>query len=216
MKKLERGISLGGRETARAAAVKKHGAMFSGFGKEDAVRTGRFLAVFILVYIILSVSIRTVFSVQGIELWVAGNVLAFLQMLGHPGTVSLGETALIQLGTGQAIEISELCTGLTETLIVVGAIIASVGIGWRKRLFGAVAAGLAVIVLNYARIVFTVLLILGTGNTAAIDFAHNILFRAFLFVSIAGIYIAWFYWAASSEKAKGEGKAPARQRKKKV
>lgn len=179
--------------------MKKKNAMFS-FGREDAVRTGRFLAFFIVVYVVLSFSVKAIFPVETIELWVANNVLAFLQLLGHSGSVSLGETALIQLDAGPAIEISELCTGLAETLIVVCAIIASIGIGWRKRLFGAVSAGLAVIVLNYARIVFTVLLILGTNDLAIIDFTHNILFRAFLFLSIAGIYVAWFYWAASSER----------------
>ncbi|MFA4855659.1 MAG: exosortase/archaeosortase family protein [archaeon] len=179
--------------------MKKKNAMLS-FGREDAVKTGRFLAFFIVVYILLSFSVKAIFPVETIELWVANNVLAFLQLLGYSGTVSFGETAIIQLdAAGPAIEISELCTGLIETLIVVGAIIASIGIGWRKRLFGAVTAGLAVIVLNYARIVFTVLLILGTNDLAVIDFTHNVLFRAFLFVSIAGIYIAWFYWAASSE-----------------
>lgn len=186
--------------------MKKKNAMLSfgkkagpGFGKEDAVKTGRFLAFFIVVYIVLSFSVKAIFPVETIELWVANNVLAFLQLLGYSGSVSLGETALIQLDAGPVIEISEFCTGLTETLIVVGAIIASIGIGWRKRLFGAVSAGLAVIVLNYARIVFTALLILGTNDLGVIDFTHNILFRAFLFLSIAGIYIAWFWWAAGGE-----------------
>jgi exosortase/archaeosortase family protein len=178
--------------------MKEKNAMFS-FGREDAVKTGRFLAFFIVAYIALSFLAKAVFPVETIELWVANNVLAFLQLLGYSGSVSLGETALIQLDAGPAIEISGLCTGLTETLIIVGAIIASMGIGWRKRLFGAVSAGLAVIVLNYARIIFTVLLILGANDLAVIDFTHNILFRAFLFLSIAGIYIAWFYWAASGE-----------------
>ena len=195
--------------------MKKKNAMLS-FGREDAVKTGRFLAFFIVVYIVLSFSVKAIFPVETIELWVANNVLAFLQLLGYSGTVSFGETAIIQLDAGSAIEISELCTGLTETLIVVGAIIASMGIGWRKRLFGAVAAGLAIIVLNYARIVFTVLLILGTNDLAVIDFTHNVLFRAFLFVSIAGIYIAWFYWAASGEMGNARRADRAFAAKKKV
>lgn len=203
----------------KAVLVKGTGRQLdSGFGKDAAVKTGRFLAFFIVVYIVLSLLIRAVFSLQGIELWVADNVLSFLQMLGYSGSVSLGETAIIQLSSGSAIEISELCTGLTETLIVVGAIIASIGIGWRKRLFGAVAAGLAVIVLNYARIVFTSLLILGNAGTETIGFTHNVLFRIFLFVSVAGIYVAWFWWAAGSEGAENGKKAgeAKRKRKKKV
>ena len=174
-----------------------------GFEKDDAVKTGRFLAFFIIVYLALSVSIKFFFPMVVIEQWVVENVLAFLQFLGHNGYVALGETAVIHLEGGPAIEISELCTGLMETLIVASAIIASAGIDWRKRLFGSVSAGLAAIVLNYARIVFTTLLILGTADIALISFTHNILFRAFLLISIAGMYIIWFYWATKNDGKKG-------------
>ena len=175
-----------------------------GFSKDDAVKTGRFLAFFIIVYLALSVLIKLFFPVIIIEQWVAENVLGFLQFLGHSGYIALGETAVIHLEGGPAIEISELCTGLMETLIIVSAIIASAGIDWRKRLFGSVSAGLASIVLNFARIVFTILLILGTADIALITFAHNILFRAFLLVSIAGMYMLWFWWAVKDEKKKGK------------
>jgi len=175
----------------------------SGFKKEDSVKTGRFLMYFIVAYLALSVFVRGVFTVQGIELWVAGNVLGILGIFGQQGTLMLGESAFIELASGTSIEISELCTGLMETLIVVGAIIASVGIGWRKRLLGAIGAGALAIVFNHARIAATVLVILGTKDLELIEFAHNFLFRAVLFVVIAGLYIAWFYWAVSSE-AKGK------------
>ncbi len=170
------------------------------FTKDDAVKTGRFLAFFIIVYLALSISIRFFAPIIVIEQWVAENVLAFLQFLGHNGYVALGETAVIHLEGGQAIEISELCTGLMETLIIASAIIASAGIDWRKRLFGSVSAGLATIVLNYARIVFTTLLIVGTADLALISFTHNILFRAFLLISIAGMYMLWFWWAVKEPR----------------
>lgn len=176
------------------------------FGKADAVKTGRFLVFFIVAYVALSIFARTVLTVQGIELWVAGNVLGFLSLFGQAGTVSLGETALIELASGTVIEISELCTGLMETLIIVGAILASIGISWKKRLLGAVAAGILTISLNHFRIVFTALLILETGNLEMIEFAHNVLFRIFLFVTIAGFYIAWFYLAVREESALGKFK----------
>jgi exosortase/archaeosortase family protein len=123
-----------------------------------------------------------------------------LGLFGQPAAVSFNETALVQVQSGHVIEISDLCTGLTEMLVIVGAIIASIGISWRKRLIGAAAAAIIVVLLNLARIVFTALLIIGTSDLAIIDFVHNILFRVFLFVSIAGIYIVWFYWAASAEQ----------------
>lgn len=172
------------------------------FGKQDAVKTGRFLLWFILAYLLLSVVIKALAPIEAIELWVADNVLGMLQLAGYSGSTSLAETALIELQSGITIEISELCTGLMETMIIACAIIASAGISWRKRLFGAVTAALATIALNYLRIIVTALVILGTGDLALIEFTHNILFRLFLFATIAGLYIAWFYWATSSEQAK--------------
>jgi exosortase/archaeosortase family protein len=169
------------------------------FEKEDAVKTGRFLLYFILVYLALSFVAQAVVGMEAIELWVAGNVLGMLNMFGFAGTVSFEETALVSLEAGSVIQISELCTGTMELFIVVGAIIASLGISWRRRLIGTGAAGIAVILFNHVRIVFTSLLILGTGDLALIDFTHNVLFRVFLFVTVAGLYIAWFYWAASKE-----------------
>lgn len=174
------------------------------FEKQDAVKTGRFLLFFILSYMLLSVAINSVFQIQAIEAWIAGNVLFVLGFFGQSGTVAVGETALIELGSGTAIEISELCTGLMETLIIVGAIISSIGIGWKKRLSGAVAATLVSVILNHARIIATALLILGTDDKGLVEFTHNFLFRVFLLVSIAGIYIAWFYWAASTEAKTGK------------
>lgn len=187
-------------------AAKGQGFPFSGkpgkagfsFGREDAVKTGRFLVFFIFAYMVLSLAGQLV-GIENVELWVAGNVLGTLQLFGFTGTVSLEETAVISLANGPSIEISELCTGLTETFLIVGAIIASFGISLRRRVLGAVAAGIATIALNHARIVATALIIIGSGDLALIEFAHNILFRVFLFATVAGIYIAWFYWAASRE-----------------
>ena len=169
------------------------------FEKSDAIKTGRFLLFFLFVYMVLSIGIKTLFPIQLIEAWIAGNVLGMLSLFGHTGSITVGETALIELALGPAIEISELCTGLMETLIIVGAIISSIGIGWNKRISGAIAAAIISILLNHARIVFTALLIFGTNDLELIEFTHNFLFKIFLFVSIAGMYIIWFYWAVASE-----------------
>ncbi len=201
------------KKTERKKALLESKNKKQGFSRDDAVKTGRFLAFFIIVYLALSVSIKFFFPVIVIEQWVADNVLAFLQFLGHQGYVTMGQTAVIHIEGGPAIEISELCTGLMETLIVVSAIIASAGIDWRKRLFGSVSAGLATIVLNFARIVFTVLLILGTADIALITFAHNILFRAFLLISIAGMYMLWFWWAVKDDRKKGKEKSQGGKKK---
>jgi len=172
-------------------------------GKEDAIKTGRFVLYFILVYLLASMALEVLLPARALEAAVANNVLFLLGAAGQGGSVSSGETAVIALAGGAKIEISELCTGRMETLIIFSAIIASAGIAWRKRLAGAAIAAAAAIAFNHLRIAGTALLILGSGDTAMIEFAHNILFRVFLFIVIAGFYIGWFYWAASSEHSTG-------------
>lgn len=177
----------------------------AGFGKEDAVRTGRFVLYFILVYLVASLALDAVLPTPALEAAVANNVLFLLSQGGYSGGVTGGETAVIALANGAKIEIGELCTGRMETLLIVSAIIASAGIAWRKRLLGAAVAAACAVVFNHMRIAGTALLILGSGDTAMVEFAHNVLFRAFLFVVVAGFYIGWFYWAAGSEKASPTG-----------
>ncbi len=169
------------------------------FERQDAVKTGRFVLYFLLAYLAASLAVEALFPIQAIELFVANNVLSFLQGAGYSGSVEAGETAIISLEAGPQIEISELCTGVMETLIIVSAIVASVGIAWKKRLFGAAAAGLTTIAFNYVRIIVTAMLILGTSDISLISFTHNVLFRTFLFLTIAVLYIAWFYWAVRGE-----------------
>jgi len=175
------------------------------FEKDDATKTGRFLLFFILVYLAATLLLDSFFPVRAQELFIANTTLAGLQATGSSGTVSANETVLIELQNGKSIEISELCTGRMELLIIVSAIIASLGIDWRKRLLGAAIAAVAAIAFNFARIFVAAILILGSSDIGLIEFTHNILFRIFLFSTIAVLYIAWFYWAVSSEvKVKGK------------
>ena len=171
------------------------------FAKEDAVKTGRFVLYFILFYLLLAVAVEAVLPMKTMEAGVAGNVLFFLQATGHSGQIAVEDTAIILLDAGPSIEISELCTGLMETLIIVAAILASMGLSWKRRIAGALVAGILTVVLNHARIVFTTMLILGTGDISLIEFTHNVLFRVFLFVTIALVYIAWFFWAVTNENS---------------
>ncbi|MDP2973898.1 MAG: archaeosortase/exosortase family protein [Candidatus Diapherotrites archaeon] len=183
------------------------------FEKDDATKTGRFLLFFILVYLAATLLLDSFFPVRAQEEFIAGSVLAGLQATGSSGTVALNETVLIELQNGKSIEISELCTGRMELLIIVSAIIASLGIDWRKRLLGAAIAAVAAIAFNFARIFVAAILILGSSDIGLIEFTHNILFRIFLFFTIAVLYIGWFYWAVSAE-AIGKAKRPAAKRKK--
>ena len=167
--------------------------------KEDVKKGGRFLAVFLVVYIIL-VSVFFLVPAIEIEKAVASGTLGLLQLFGISGTISVQETAIIALQGGQNIRISELCTGLQELMIIVSAMLASIGISWRRRIIGAAAGAVISVLFNFLRITATILIIVSTTDLGIIEFTHNILFRIFLFATIAVTYIAWFQWAIKEKK----------------
>lgn len=162
--------------------------------KEDVRKGGRFLMFFLVVYAAL---ISIYFAVPAIETEkaVAETELGILNLFGIRGTVSVQEAAIISLQNGQQIQISGLCTGIEELIILVSAIIASIGISWKKRIIGAIAGAIIAVAFNYLRITATIFIILSTSDLGIIEFTHNILFRIFLFATIAVSYIAWFQWA---------------------
>jgi len=73
-------------------------------------------------------------------------------------------------------------------------VLASFGIELKKRIAGAITGLIAVAVFNIARIVLSVLIISWFGLDAG-NFSHDVLFKLFLIVTIAGFYYLWFYWA---------------------
>ena len=181
---------------------KKEGKNFFRFGfridRLDAVKTGRFLLFFIVVYIFIS-SIVSLVPITAVENAVSQAELGILGVFGFQGNVSVQESAVIFLQNGVQIQISELCTGLQELFILVSAIIASIGISWRKRILGAIFGALVAVAFNFLRITATSLIILSSADISTIELAHNVLFRIFLFLTIAIAYIAWFYWAIKNE-----------------
>ena len=97
------------------------------------------------------------------------------------------------------IIISWLCSGVLEIIILASAMLASFGVSWKKKFIGIAVAVPAGYVFNLLRVWVTANIIL-TQNVATIEFAHDLLFRAVLFVYITAFYVAWFYWAAKNEK----------------
>lgn len=185
---------------------KKSSGFFSAFkiDKGEAQKTGRFLAFFVIVFIALRLPFELVPGIV-IEGAVAGTELAILSALGIFGELVIGETAIISLANGIQIQISELCTGMLELLILVAAIIASIGIRWRERIIGAAAGAVAILLFNFFRITATIIIILAEPGIETIEFAHNVLFRIFLFFAIAIAYIAWFYWAVQRQPDRKTG-----------
>lgn len=165
------------------------------FGKEERKKGLLFLLVFALVYTVLSFGYELILPLQSAEYFIGSAVLFLLGAAGIQGTLSLQEPVLISLQNGPAIQISYLCTGLMEFFIVTAAIIASLGISWKKRVLGAIAGAIVVFAFNILRIFLTVLIALGNPEKQLLEFTHDILFRVTLFLVIAGTYIVWFIWA---------------------
>jgi len=124
---------------------------------------------------------------------------AIYSFIGISGTTGQQDGKIfIQVTNGPKIFFSSLCTGLLETILLVAAIAATFEIHWKKRLLGIVVGIVSVFLFNLFRIAATTLAILGTAIQTA-EFAHNVLFRIFLFIAIAGLYAGWYRWAMIKE-----------------
>jgi len=166
----------------------------------EILMAGKFLAAFIVIFAALSL-LFSLLPLQGIELFFAAPTLEILKLFGFNGTINAGaEPVLILLqNLAVPISISYLCTGLMEVAIISAAVLSSFGISIRKRIFGVVAAIAAIALFNLFRIVASILIILWFGLDAG-NFSHDLLFRIFLFATIAGFYFVWFGWATDAKK----------------
>jgi exosortase/archaeosortase family protein len=160
-----------------------------------------FVLGFIIFYLVLT---GIVFPFQdSFKAMTAGNAQTLLSLQGIR-TETLGiipmefENAFsfTILGTNinQQINIIWLCTGILEIIVLCGAILASFGVSWRKKLWGCLIAIIAGYVFNLLRIWITLNIII-TQNIEVIEFTHDLLFRFVLFFYIIIVYVLWFQWA---------------------
>lgn len=163
-----------------------------GFEKKDLADAARFV-ITLLVFFIAINFLASLIPLELIEFFVAQISFFFLGLLGFSYEILLQEPVLVLLET-QAIQISYLCTGLLETIVLVSAVLASHGISWKKRIQGALAGIAVSLAFNVLRIDLTVLIVHGFGIAVA-EFGHDFLFRLVLFLVVAGYYFAWFKWA---------------------
>ena len=120
---------------------------------------------------------------------VAQTIQVSLQWVGVDST--LVESPFVGLNAnGKDIEISFACLGLVEFLLLAGAMIASRGFSNEHKVKGIVFGALGLFVFNEFRIVFSILTILNSPVEFA-EIVHGVLFRAFLFIVLAGFYRAW-------------------------
>ncbi len=161
--------------------------------------TGKFLLGLLAVFI-FSNFLLSLFPLVWFERFYAAGSLFALGFFGMNGAIIAQEPVLVQLDAfALPLGFSYLCTGLLELTFVWGATLASFGVGLRKRLIGAAAGTIVLVLFNFARIILSVLIIAALGLDAG-NFAHDLLFRAFLFITIAGYYYFWLRWAAGAKK----------------
>lgn len=166
----------------------------------DAVKAGKFILFTAVVFAVLSILFSFI-PIEIFENFFAYLSLFFLNILGIGGKIVQGEPVLILLHNYDfPIAITYLCTGLLEMLILASVIIASFGVGAKEKILGIIAALVAIVIFNTFRIVATVLMILNLDLQTA-ELSHNILFRIFLFLVIAGFYFVWFMWAVKRSSA---------------
>jgi exosortase/archaeosortase family protein len=123
-----------------------------------------------------------------IELIIAKTVVLVLG-----GEIVFQEPVLI-LFENFSVQISYLCTGLMEFILLASALIATFGIEKEKKIIGIIGAGIATFLFNVVRIIITISLI-ENSSMETIELAHDILFRISLFVLIAGYYFLWYYFS---------------------
>ncbi len=162
--------------------------------------TGKFLlglaALFLLFNFVFSL-----LPLQWPEDFYARGTLAALQALGFKGEVVAGEPVLVYLlGFSAPLGFTYLCTGLLELALVWSAVLTSFGIDLKRRAIGVAVGAIVLVLFNFVRIISSVLVIAWFGLDAG-NFAHDIFFRTFLFVTVAGYYYAWFRWAAGKVQA---------------
>ncbi|MFH1224851.1 MAG: exosortase/archaeosortase family protein [Candidatus Diapherotrites archaeon] len=166
--------------------------------RAEALRGLKFLAGTAVVFAALHFLFLLVVPLANVELFYANLALFFAGFFGVNGNVQAFSEPVLIFAWGKGltfpISVSYLCTGLLEMLLLVAAVAASFGIEIRKRALGIAGAVAATVLFNLLRITASILLIVFYGLGIA-EIGHEILFRLFLFVTVAGYYTLWFWWA---------------------
>lgn len=165
--------------------------------KDGLVRAGGFMLGILVLFLAFSFAF-SLLPLEWYEQFYAITSLGALNLFGVQGTIETGEPVLIYLDAFPLpVGITYLCTGLLELCVILSAVLATPGVEFRKRTIGAIAATVVLVLFNLFRIVSSILIIhffgLDIGN-----FSHDLLFRAFLFLTIAGYYWAWTGWAGKN------------------
>ena len=163
------------------------------WGSENARRSARFIAIVIVGTLAIPFLWNQLFGIRLLERATAQVASAGLNALGVSGRIVSVVEPVQFIVQGKTIEFGELCTGLLEFSIIASAIAATKEIPRKKRMVGVFGALVGVFAFNQLRVVASAMQLLNT-NVEIADLTHNVLFRVFLFIVIAGMYWAWLGW----------------------
>lgn len=159
--------------------------------EKEAWKSLKFLALWAFLFILIYYGAVFAFGWNSIEGITAASSQKILAAIGQKASLGLSDGIPSLFIQGKEIAISELCTGWLETAVLASAILASLGIAWRKRVCGAIGALVFGFAFNQLRIVVSTMQLLSTDLQTA-ELTHDIFFRLSLLAVIAGFYYAWF------------------------
>ncbi len=158
-----------------------------------------FILGFLFFYVIFT-AIVYAFPKGFFESIVGQSVNFLLNLQGITTSTIIGEQFDIHLTTsGTIIIISWLCTGLLEIIILASTMLATFGVNLKEKILGIIGAIIVGFVFNLIRIMVTINIIL-TQNAQTFELAHDLLFRATLFLYIIIVYVIWFYLSIQKNK----------------
>lgn len=107
------------------------------------------------------------------------------------GTSTRATDNPIQFLAGEKlIEISALCSGLMEIILLIAAIAATRDASWRKKIMGIIFGVGILFAWNILRMLISIQQLLHTSLEFA-EFTHGVLFRVMLVLGFAFIYLIW-------------------------
>jgi exosortase/archaeosortase family protein len=167
--------------------------------RQGAVSAGKFFLALVLCFVVLY-GLASLVPIQLFERVFASLLRHTLALFRIPATSGIDVDAFVQVTDGPRILISGLCTGLLEMIILSSAILATLEIDTRKRLVGVAVGVIAIGLFNWFRIVATTLIAL-SQPIEVVELSHEVLFRVFLFLVIAGFYWTWLRWANPAQRS---------------
>lgn len=123
------------------------------------------------------------------------------------GTTTIAQSPIRFWAENNLIEITPLCAGLLEIILLAAAILATRGVSVRKKIKGIIVGGIVLYAFNVLRIIFTVQQIVHTPLSFA-ELTHDVLFRLILLAGFAAAYYMWLKWATRANALSGKNASP--------